>query len=282
MNSTPTKKKFSSTLRSHLSLLILWLTLLSGSASAQRVVLRDPATPIAEQPSPKSRVIAMLAKGDTVRILKLNGAWARIAFRNKKKGWMFVGRTFASTKANTPAPMSSTPAKPASAAPGEVIKPVEATPPNPSPAATMAPETDGGISFHLGSFSRQFTYVGKFYYRTLPTLYVEGTFQYVAGNIASFYLMYGNAKYVRPIGRGFDGTLNGGIGIINTIPVRAAGGKSISNMVVNYGLGVQRHLRNSNSLRLDLRVYTAIRPQGLANFFEFTVGIAFGIRWSKL
>jgi hypothetical protein len=76
--------------------------------------------------------------------------------------------------------------------------------------------------------------------------------------------------------------LNGGIGIINTIPVRAAGGKSISNMVVNYGLGVQRHLRNSNSLRLDLRQYTAIRSQGLANFFEFTVGIAFGIRWSKL
>lgn len=255
--------------------MLLWLSLLNGTATAQHMVLKDAATPIAEKPSPQSRVIAVLAKGDTVRILKRNDAWLHVAFRGKKKGWMFVGRSAAST--NTPAATPNPSIKPNDTAALEEINPVEQTP------ASSPPISDGGFSFHLGAFSGQFTYVGKFYYRTLPTLYVEGTFQYVAGNIASFYLMHGNAKYVRPIGRGFDGTLTAGVGVINTVPVRAAGGKSVSNMAINYGLGVQRYLKNRNWLRVDLRGYTALRnKQGLANFFEFTVGIAIGIRWSKI
>jgi hypothetical protein len=116
----------------------------------------------------------------------------------------------------------------------------------------------------------------------LPSIYVEGTFQYVAGEIASFYLMHGNAKYVRPIASRLDGTLTAGIGVINTVPVRSAGNKSVSNMAFNYGFGVQRHLKNNNWLRLDLRQYAALRQQGLATFFEFAAGVAIGINWSKL
>jgi hypothetical protein len=258
---------FSSSLRLQPGLvLVVWLILLCGSGSAQRLILKDSATPIAEQPSPKSRVMVVLAKGDTVRILKINGGWAQVAFRGKQKGWMFVGR-------NAP-PANTNP--PAASAAVEASKPVEQTN---LPAATM---TEGGISFHLGSFSRQFTYVGKFYYRTLPALYVEGTFQYVAGDIASFYLMYGNAKYARALGQRLEGALTAGVGVINTVPVRAAGVKSVSNMTINYGFGMQRHLKNNNWLRLDFREHTAIRRSGFANFFEFTVGIAIGIRWSKL
>jgi hypothetical protein len=277
------KKHFFSSLRPQRGLIVCWfLILLSGLANAQRMVLKDAVTPIAEQPSPKSRVIAALAKGDTVRILKRNGAWAQVAFRDKKKGWMFVGRSAASTSASSPATAPKASAKTTDAAPVEEIKSVEQAPAN-NPPVFPAPSTDGGFSFHLGSFSRQFTYVGKFYYRTLPALYVEGTFQYVAGEITSLYLMHGNAKYVRPLGRGFEGALTAGVGVINTVPVRAAGAKSVSNMAFNYGVGAQRYLKNSNWLRVDLRAHTAIlNKRGLANFFEFTVGIAIGIRWSKL
>jgi len=284
MNSTPVfTKLFFFSLRPQLGLIFfLWLIIFSGLASAQRIVLKDSSTPIAEQPSPKSRVIAVLARGDTVRVLKLNGAWAQVAFRGKKKGWMFIGRGPASTNANAPAALTpSASAKPNNAAPVEEIKPVEQTAGD-APVATTPPVADGGVSFHLGAFGGQFTYAGKFYYRTLPAIYIEGTFQYVAGNLASFYLMHGNAKYVRPLGRDLDGTLTGGVGVINTVPVRAAGGKSVSNMAFNYGVGAQRYLKNSNWLRADLRQYIAIRKQGLAHFFEFTVGIAIGIRWSKL
>ncbi|MDZ7404061.1 MAG: hypothetical protein ONB41_08160 [candidate division KSB1 bacterium] len=255
--------------------MFLWLILLNGVVAAQRMVLKDAATPIAEKPSPQSRIIAVLAKGDSVRILKRSDAWLHVAFRRKKKGWMFVGRS--AVLNNMPAATPNTSAQPTNAAAVDKVKPLEQMPPSNPPA------TDGGLSFHLGTFSRQFTYVGKFYYRTRPALDVEGTFQYVAGNIASFYLMHGNAKYVRPIGRSFDGTLTAGAGVINTVPVRAAGGKSVSNMAINYGLGVQRHLNNRNWLRLDLRGYTALRnKQGLANFFEFTVGVAIGISWAKI
>jgi len=281
-----TQKFIFSSLPFQLGLIVcFWMILLSGSAVAQRIVLKDASTPIAEQPSPKSRVIAVLAKGDTVRVLKLNGAWAQVAFRNKKKGWMFVGRSMASTSTSTPktTPAPTPSAQPTNNALAKEIKPAEQTPTSNPPLIAIPSPADGGISLHIGSFSGQFTYVGKFYYRTLSTLYVEGTFQYVAGNIASFYLMYGNAKYVRPLGRNFDGTLTAGVGVINSVPVRAAGVKSVSNMAFNYGFGVQRYLKNSNWLRLDMRQYTAIRSrQGLANFFEFTAGIAIGIRWAKL
>jgi hypothetical protein len=283
MDVTPLlKKKFPFSLRSRFALTAFWgLLLLNEAATAQRIVLKDAATPIAEQPSPKSRVIAVLVKGDTVRVLKITNPWVQVAFRGKQKGWMYVGRSTASTNKNAPATTPETAAKSANAAPVEEIRPVEQTTASQSPIAP-APIADGGVSFHLGAFSRQFTYVGKFYYRTLPRLYVEGTFQYVAGDIASFYLMYGNAKYARPLGRRLEGSLTAGVGVINSVPVRAAGVKSVSNMVFNYGLGVQRFLKNSNWLRLDIREYTVIRQKGLANFFEFTVGLAIGIRWSKL
>jgi len=262
-------------------LVVFTLLILSRVVTAQRIVLKEAATPIAEQPSSQSRIIAVLTKGDTVRILKITSPWAQVAFRGKQKGWLYVGRSTAATAAKSPAttpPEVAT--KPANAPPVEETKPVEQTSHSPVP---LAPITDGGVSFHLGSFSQQFTYVGKFYYRTLPRLYVEGTFQYVAGDIASFYLMYGNAKYARPLGRRLEGTVTAGVGVINTVPVRAAGVKSVSNMAFNYGIGVQRYLKNSNWLRADIREYTAIRnKRGLANFFEFTVGIAIGIRWSKI
>jgi hypothetical protein len=72
------------------------------------------------------------------------------------------------------------------------------------------------------------------------------------------------------------------VGVINTVPIQSAGGKSVSNMAVNYGLGVARHLKNSNWLRADVRQFSALRKQGTVNFIEFTVGLDIGIRWSKL
>lgn len=262
-------------------LVLFALLALSNVAVAQRVVLKDAATPIAERPTSQSRVIAVLTKGDTVRVLKINSPWVQVAFRGKQKGWMYVGRSASATAAKSPATTApEIAAKPAP--PVEEVKALEQTPTTTPPAA-FAPKNDGGISFHLGSFSRQFTYVGKFYYRTLPRLYVEGTFQYVAGNIASNYLMHGNAKYVRPLGRRLEGTASAGVGVINSVPVRAAGVNSVSNMAFNYGIGAQRYLKNSNWLCVDIREYTVLRnKQGLANFFEFTAGIAIGISWSKI
>jgi hypothetical protein len=251
-------------------ILVVWWSLPNASTFAQTAVLKDHVTPIAEQPSPKSRVIAVLAAGDSVRILKTDGAWMQVAFRGKKKGWMFVG----ANNTLAPKPKNETRVEEKTGEKQNLTAGV-------SPA-DVRPATDGGVSFHLGAFSGQFTYVGKFYYRSIPSLYVEGTFQYVAGEIASFYLLHGNAKYVRPLSRRLDGTLTAGLGVINTVPIRSAGGKSVSNMALNYGLGLQRHLKNNNWLRADLRQYAALRKQGTATFLEFTVGVAIGIRWAKL
>ncbi|MGH7599321.1 MAG: SH3 domain-containing protein, partial [bacterium] len=71
--------------------LVVWLIAPNTAAVAQTAILKDAATPIAAQPSPKSKVVAVLAAGDTVRILRMSGAWVQISFRDNKTGWMFVG-----------------------------------------------------------------------------------------------------------------------------------------------------------------------------------------------
>ena len=153
------------------------------------------------------------------------------------------------------------------------------TKPLPTP---KRPPVDGGLSLSHGTFGGDFSYVGRFFYRNLRWVYLEGTFQYVAGSIASQYLMHANARYMRPLRGRFDGYATAGVGVINTVPIQSAGGKSVSNMAVNYGVGVARKLKNNNWLRADLRQFSALRTQGTVNFIEFTVGLDIGIRWSKL
>jgi hypothetical protein len=148
--------------------------------------------------------------------------------------------------------------------------------------AQKRPPVDGGLSLGLGVFGGDFSYIGRFFYRNLKALYLEGTFQYVAGQIASQYLMHANARYVRPIRLRFNGYATAGVGVINTVPIQSAGAKPVSNMAFNYGVGVARQLKSNNWLRADLRQFSVLRQQGTVNFIEFTVGLDIGIRWSKL
>jgi hypothetical protein len=255
------------------TLVAFLLSLPITAALAQTAILKDPVTPLYEKPSTNSRLLAVLAAGDTVRILKTSGPWVHVLFHRKRTGWLNIsGKSASASKAESDA----------SGEESRWRNQPQAAPALGGVGNGVRAATDGGISFHLGTFSGDFTYVGKFYYRSLPSIYLEGTFQYVAGQIASLYLLYGNAKYIRRLGQRIDGSLTAGAGVINTVPIRSAGGKSVSNMAVNFGLGIQRHLKNYNWLRLDLRQYSAVQKRGLANFIEFTVGISIGVRWSKL
>lgn len=221
---------------------------------AQTAVLKDRETPLYEMPSTTSRKLAILAAGDTVRVLQNRGLWIQLASRGERKGWIYLGKN---------SELNRKPKRPAT-----LWKP--------------APLPPGGISFHLGAFSSAFTYVGKISYRNLPKMDIETTLQYATSKVASFYLLYGNVRYIKPIRPRYDGWLTLGAGVINTVPLSAANNDARSNMVINYGLGVQRHLDANNWLRADLRQFTAFANQGLANFVEFTVGITIGVDWSKI
>lgn len=243
------------------TLLILVATLWSSQSFAQIAILKGDTTPLYEKPSLQSKLIGVLAAGDTVRILQTRSGWVYLSARQQQKGWMRTGAKAASYFL-FPSKNSAT----------ENSKTI---------VSRVAPY-DGGIVLGLGTFGGDFVYAGRFYYRNLPRWELEGSFEYVAGQIASIYLMHANARYVRPVKRRFEGYLTAGAGVINTVPIQSAGGKTISNMALNYGLGVQRRLNHNNWLRADLRQFTAIRKQGTLNFLEFTVGIAIGMRWAKL
>jgi len=242
------------------TLLFLAATLWSSHGFAQIAVLKDGPTPLYEKPSLQSKLIAVLAAGDTIRILQNRSGWAYLSAR-QQQGWMRTGAKpashFFSSAKNSTAGNSKT--KPASAAP-----------------------YDGGVVLGLGTLGGDFAYVGRFYYRNLPQWELEGSFEYVAGQIASTYLMHVNMRYLRTFKNRFEGYATAGVGVINTVPIQSAGARSISNMALNYGLGVQRRLNNNNWLRADLRQFTAISKRGTLNFLEFTVGLAMSVRWAKL
>lgn len=224
------------------------------TAQAQIAVLKDKETPLYEMPSTTSRKLAILAAGDTVRVLQNRGLWIQLTSRDQRKGWIYLGKN----------------------------PELNRKPKRPATLWTPEPLPPGGISFHLGAFSSAFTYVGKISYRNLPRMDIETTLQYATSKVASFYLLYGNVRYLRPLKPRYDGWLTAGAGVINTVPLSAANNDARSNMVINYGLGVQRHLRGNNWLRADLRQFNAFANQGLVNFVEFTVGITIGVDWSKI
>jgi opacity protein-like surface antigen len=250
------------------------------SARAQIAVLKEDAALLYEKPSTQSRLLAVLSAGDTVQVLKKQGSWAQLRFRTRRIGWMQLrhhqGRNGATVS---------------NGANGEIqyiaenqlaVSERNAGFATQAPVSRKQPPVDGGLSLGLGVFGGDFSYIGRFFYRNLRTLYLEGTFQYVAGQIASQYLMHANARYVRPINSRFSGYATAGVGVINTVPIQSAGAKSVSNMAFNYGLGVARQLKSNNWLRADLRQFTLPRRQGTVNFIEFTIGLDIGIRWSKL
>lgn len=227
-----------------------------AAASAQIAIIKDKTVPLFELPSLQSKLLGVLSAGDTVRILQTRSGWVQLTTRKPLKGWMRTG-----------AKASSHFLPLAKKSRAEI---------------TGNAPYDGGLVFGLGTLGGDFAYIGRFYYRNLPRWELEGSFEYVAGQIASIYLMHVNTRHVRPLKNRFDGYATLGVGVINTVPIQSAGGKTISNMALNYGLGVQRRLNHSNRLRADVRQFTAIRQQGTLNFLEFTVGLALGVNWGRL
>lgn len=217
-----------------------------GLLLGQRAVLKAEFTPVYETPSAESRQIAVLAAGDTVEILKIENGWVQLAF-GQRQGWMNVRDQ----------------------------KPKQRRARASLPKRLGAKR--GGISLHVGSFSKDFSYVGRFHYKSTPSIHMEGTFQYAAGKLASLYLMHLNFRRLYPLGGRVDGWVSIGAGVVTSVPIRSAGSKSVSNMAFNYGLGARRHMKNSNWFRVDVQRFSIFVDSGLQHFLSWTIGIEIGV-----
>jgi len=278
----------------------------SSVALAQTAVIRSGALKAYEAPDESAREVMTLTVGDTVKVAERQGAWVKLRLPGKRFGWMRLTESASQTlfKKSRPAqngnglrpPQNQSPDAPTSLATavapgvaGEGLAPEQSLREMPASETQMqtaptfvrpANDLTLGISFTLGAIGENFAYSGRFLYRSLPSLYLEGSFQHVPGDVAASLLLHSNALYTFSLSReaGWEGWITGGLGVISTSPTKTVGAKSVSNMEINYGIGARRYLKHRTYLRADLRQFSVLLDNATKNYVEFAVGIIIGVR----
>lgn len=281
--------------------LVSLLVALSSVAWPQTAVIRSGSIKVFDTPQANAKIVTTLSAGDTVKVVEQRGTWAKLQLPGRRAGWMQLSestsaalfkknRTSQSLNAMqpTPRPEEQTPA-PAAAAGEPPVEDSSALSLRNMPANEAESRTDLGvsginedlnlgISFTLGALGENFAYSGRFLYRTLPKVYIEGAFQHVPGDVAASMLLHSNLLYNFSLAPRWDGWITGGVGVISTSPTKTVGAKSVSNMEVNYGIGARRYLKQRTYLRADLRQFSVLVDSGTKNYVEFALGLIIGVR----
>ena len=186
-------------------ILVIALTFLSSSAGRLHaqprvVVLKNAKTIIFELPSMASRQIALLPRGTRVKLLQRSGGWIQLAFGHKRCGWMQLEK-----------------ASNARSAINKAGHDMDAFPPE---SKVIPAESKGGLSFHMGFLSGDFSYLFKFYYKNRPRWHLEGSFQYVADRVLSIYIMDANFKYLWRIRNSYMSYVHSGFGVLSDVLIR--------------------------------------------------------------
>jgi len=271
-------------------------------AFSQTAVIRSGSLKVYDAPQASARVLMTLSDGDTVKVIEQRGAWAKLQLSGKRIGWMQLSESTSAAlfKKNRKPPMPTvTPPPKHLEAPGtDPGAMMDAQPPEAGTsmaslrnAPAREPEIQNefgrvesstdlnlGISFSLGAMGESFAYSGRFMYRTLPKVLIEGSFQHVPGDVAASMLLHSNLLYDFALASKWDGWITGGVGVISTSPTKTVGAKSVSNMEVNYGIGARRYLKHRTYLRGDLRQFSVFTDKGAKNYVEIAFGIVIGIR----
>lgn len=233
------------------------LSLFLHDAKAQTATYRGSETIVYELPSASSRKVGVLKPGDRVQFLQRQEPWLRLRIAGGVTGWVRPMK----------ADQSGAAAGNAKKGKSESRRDLQ---------ADQAPK--GSISLHLGLFGGDFSYAGKFAYRSWPRVHFEGSFQFVADKVVSIYNMDANFKFIWRETAKYDAWLSTGAGVLTNVPVKAAGARSISNMAVNYGIGIQRPLQARKNVRLDVRhVWVISNSNRLSHFFELLIGLQFDL-----
>ncbi len=136
-----------------------------------------------------------------------------------------------------------------------------------------------GFSFGMGLMESDYTYNWQFIYQLTPKLAMEGTFKHVLGEAADSYFLTTGFSYLLVKNNSYQGYLNAGMGVINTIPQRSIDTNEISHMTINYGVGFRKNIRKNMALVLNANRYSVFLRNEFAHFKEFTVGLLVGNFW---
>jgi len=280
------------------SVLAMWISV----AWSQTAVIRSGSLKVFDAPQANARLLTKLSEGDTVKVIEQRGNWAKLQLPGKRVGWMQLsestsaalfkknrGSQIANALPQTPKSFESAVSPDSltndqSSEETSLMSRLRNMPASEQEMQIGRGHSDTntnlnlGISFSLGALGESFAYSGRFMYRTLPKIFIEGSFQYVPGDVAASLLVHSNVLYDFSVAPRWDGWITGGVGVISTSPTKTVGAKSVSNMEVNYGIGVRRYLKHRTYLRGDLRQFSVITDNSTKNYIEFAFGIVIGVR----
>jgi len=280
------------------SAVLMWISV----GWSQTAVIRSGSLKVFDAPQANARLLMKLSEGDTVKVIEQRGAWAKLQLPGKRVGWMQLSESTSAAlfkKNRGPQNVNALPqaAKSVETAVRQDSLTNDETAEQTSLISSLRnmpvseqemqigrgqPDTNSnlnlGISFSLGALGESFAYSGRFMYRTLPKIFIEGAFQHVPGDVAASLLVHSNLLYDFSVAPRWDGWITGGVGVISTSPTKTVGAKSVSNMEVNYGIGVRRYLKHRTYLRGDLRQFSVMTDNGTKNYIEFAFGIVIGVR----
>jgi hypothetical protein len=263
-----------------------------SQCQAQQAVISLPSVDIYALPNADEAPVAILSRGDKIRVIGQRGNWVKIAYGQTDRGWMLISIDKpAGIKAGIPRqeedvpemtghPTSeSSPRYASTKNPDRLVNdvpPEEAVVPQPTPKFGQATAGRFGYSFGTGLAESDFAYNWKFIFHTTPRLAMEGSVKHILGEAADSYLIMTNFSYLI-LARGHTlPYLTAGVGVINTVPERSVAYDGVSHMHLNYGAGVRKSIRESLSLTFSIAQFSVFVEDGVQHFREFTVGLLVG------
>ncbi len=287
-----------------LLLVILPFTIWSGESKlfAQNALIALDGVRIFSLPMVDESPVAILSKGDTVRVIGQRGEWVKVEMTSGKKGWMLLQVQRAETTSKRPevTPWSGTNGRSAPdiddqnglgmlpvSRNGDHLAARNATNDLAPDVDTMKSRTGStaqekslfGYAFGMGLLEGDFIYDWKFVYYTKPGLAMVGSFKHALGEAADSYFIMVNWDYHLKENGSFLPYLSAGMGVINTVPERSIELGGVSNMTINYGFGALKRLRKNMTLRINASVYTVFIGKGAHHFKELAIGFMVGEFW---
>ncbi len=260
---------------------------------AQRAVISLNHVKIYSLPMVDANPVAILTKGENVRVIGKRGAWVKIETADGHKGWMQLQvpkKTSSGKERRKPATTADIPkgtqntyesaSNTADANRGGSSAADMRRKPKPHPPFGPRDYRRFGYSFGMGLLELDFTYNWKFIFHTTQRLALVGSFKHTLGDAADSYFILANLSYLlKEDNSRFMPFVTAGMGVINTVPKRSIGTDGVSNMTINYGIGARKYFRKNLSFLFNVTQYTAFVGKGINNFREFTMGLLVGKFW---
>jgi len=259
---------------------IVIMLVILGTASdgaAQHAVIALDEVKLYSLPLVDDSPVAVLSKGDTVRIIGQRGEWVKVEYAKERKGWMRVA-----VQRN----------EPAQEVVDTEITAAESSTNGHTNGHSQAPDIDRrrpsaptdeyrrfGYSFGLGLLQSDFIYNWKFVFHKTRRLALEGSFKHALGKAADSYFLMANLSYLLKENDDLLPYLTGGMGVVNTVPDRSIDSDGVSHMAVNYGVGARKLFKNKMAVMVSATMYTVFVGKGMSHFREITVGFLVGKFW---